>query len=160
LVAPALALEADAVLGLHALPTPFSESDIGSKFSSGASGIAVRTLEAGPVGPKRRAAFVVAVPPLELPASLRNDKKQQELLKLIQQVAMAAAEEQGYYAEAVEAVDADSSSLAAMSEEAWTRAFGPWAGAVLSTRLVVANATHTMLGQRENLEVNVEAQLF
>ena len=73
---------------------------------------------------------------------------------------MASAEERGYYAEAVEAVDADSSSLAAMSAEAWAHAFGPWAGVVLSTRLVVANASSTMPGQRQKLEVTVEARLF
>ncbi len=160
LVSPALDLKADAVLGLHSLPTPFSESDLGSKFPSGVSGIAVRTMAGGATGSTHRVPFVVAVPPLEMPDSLKNEKKPKDRLKLIREVALAWAEERGYYAEAVEAVDADSSSLAAMSAEAWAHAFGPWAGAVLSTRLVIANATSAMLGQREKLEVTVEARLF
>jgi len=161
LVSPALDLKADAIVGLHVLPMPFSESDMVSNFPSGVSGIAVQTLEAGQTGSTQRVPFVVAVPPLEMPDSLKSEKKQRkELLELIQEVAMASAEERGYYAEAVEAVDADSSGLAGMSAETWTHAFGPWAGAVLSTRLVVANASSTMLGQRQKLEVTVEARLF
>src|SRR5207247_5887287 len=44
LISPALQLGADAVVGLHVLPTPFTESDLSSKFASGVSGMAVRPL--------------------------------------------------------------------------------------------------------------------
>src|SRR5262245_36106383 len=73
---------------------------------------------------------------------------------------MAAAEERGYYVLDVDAVNADSASLAAMSVEEWRRAFGPWVGAVLSTRLVVADTTSPAHGQEKKREVTVEARLF
>jgi hypothetical protein len=65
LVSPALGLKADAILGLHVLPIPFSESAGRAPwlFPSGVSGIAVQTLEAGQTGSTRRVPFVVAVPP-------------------------------------------------------------------------------------------------
>jgi hypothetical protein len=159
LISPALQLGADAVVGLHVPPTPFTESDLGSKFASSVSGIAVRTLEPGQPASKHRAGFVVAVLPLEVPDSLVNSAKERDQLEmLMQDVAMASVEERGYYAERAESVDADVSQLAAMPDSAWTRAFGPWVGAVLSTRLVMAKGSSTLMRGRQ--EVTVEARLF
>jgi hypothetical protein len=159
LISPALALGADAVVGLHVLPTPFTESDLSSKFASGVSGIAVRTLEPGQPASKPRARFVVAVLPLEVPDSLVNSAKERDQLeRLMQDVAMASVEERGYYAERAESSDTDVSQLAAMPDSAWTRAFGSWTGAVLSTRLVTATGSSTLM--RGKQEVTVEARLL
>jgi hypothetical protein len=159
LVSPARELGADAVIGLHVLPTPFTESDLGSKFASGVSGIAVRTLEPGQTASKRRARFVVAVLPMEVPDTLvANVKEREQLGRLMQVVAVASAEERGYYAEPAKSAVRDANELAAMSDSAWTRAFGPWAGAVLSTRLVLANESRSLM--RGKGEVTVEARLL
>ena len=159
LVSPALEMKADAVLGLHLLPTPITASEQSSRFPGGVSGIAVRTLSAGETPARRRAAYVVAVLPLEVPDSVAHKAKEQRRLgRLMQDVAIATAEERGYYAVRAVPTEADSSSLAAMSDTAWTRAFGPWTGAVLSTRLVAATASHNLV--RSKQQVTVEARIF
>jgi hypothetical protein len=159
LVSSALEMKADAVLGLHLLPRPITESERANRFPSRVSGIAVRTLAAGETLATRRAAYVLAVLPLEVPDSVaQRAKEQRQLAKLMQDVAIATAEERGYYAVRAEPTEADSSSLAAMSDTAWTRAFGPWTGAVLSTRLVVATASHNLVRQKQ--QVTVEATIF
>ena len=159
LVSSALEMKADAVLGLHVLPRPITESEHAIRFQSGVSGIAVRTLAAGETLVTRRAAYVVAVLPLQVPDSVaQKAKEQRQLGQLMQDVAIASAEQRGYYAVRAEPTEADSGSLAAMSDTAWTRTFGPWTGAVLSTRLVVAAASRNLV--RSKQQVTVEVRIF
>src|SRR5437867_12192759 len=85
------ALGADAVLGMHALP---ASSDSHPRW---VSGVAVRWLDHGAGGASRRAGFVVAVLPIEIPDALvQKAKERARLADALCDEARSMLETRGY----------------------------------------------------------------
>lgn len=152
LVAKARTLGANAVLGMHGLP---SDPDSHPRW---VSGVAVRVLESGDAV-ARRAAFIVAVLPIAISDSLvEKPRDRLELALALQDQACSVMETHGYYARASSLAPADTGVLAAMSDSLWNANFGAWTENVLVLSLERSSTSHRLTEVRR--ETTLDAWMY
>ena len=145
LVGKARALGASAVLGLHGLP---ADPDSHPQW---VSGVAVRVPESGATAPVR-APFILAVPTIDIPDSVAQKPRERAKLALaLQDQACSMMEKRGYYARASGAAPADTVSLAALSDSAWSANFGAWTENVLVLSLEQSSSSSQVIYSRRDV---------
>ena len=148
LVGKARELGADAVLGMHGLPM---DPDTHPQW---VSGIAVRFVEPGASAPSKRAPFIVAVLPIEIPDSLVKSAKQRSLLADgLRDGARDKLETRGYYAATDQSAAPDSTQLAAMTDSTWDATFGAWTERVLCIRPGASRASSMLIQEKRQTAV-------